>query len=673
MPSQFFGLNIAYTGLLNANAGLNTTANNISNAETDGYSRQGINSQASEALRVFTTYGCAGAGVDTLSIERIHDDFYDNKYWANNTKTGQFEMKDYYMRQIEDYFRDDSTIEGFTTTFNKMMTALAEVKKNPANISTKAQFVGMADNLCEYFNSMAGSMEQVQKDINSEIKLKVDEINSLASEIATINKQINVIELSGGSANELRDKRTLLVDQLSSIVSVDAKEYPVVDTNDPDRETGANMYIIKIAGGQTLVDTDLYNTLECVARTSDEKTNQSDIDGLYDVYWISSANHAVYEKLMKEDPNRELEWNEFVKFGYKDEYITYEPCAEFNLCNASLGGQLEGLIQMRDGNNAENFKGKITEIGDPVTNDGITTRNIKVEISAEYLKDLNKCTLSDSGGTIILGNQKYNYDEWEYSYDGATGKCVYTFKINETESKDSVSPALTDKEAEIGTAIKYQGVPYYQQQLNEWCRIFSAAFNDILKKGYTSEGDGGVEMFVGDKAADTSQYLFREARYNLKDADGKRTIDENVKMTDDSYYWLTAKNLNILKAIIDDPGKMATKSDPAAGTDEYNIAGELIEMTTNKDVANYRGAATQEFLTCVLSDVALNAKNATTFYNNYNNIGKNIDNQRISISGVDTDDEAINLVKYQNAYTLASKMIQTLTEVYDRLILQTGV
>ena len=55
------------------------------------------------------------------------------------------------------------------------------------------------------------------------------------------------------------------------------------------------------------------------------------------------------------------------------------------------------------------------------------------------------------------------------------------------------------------------------------------------------------------------------------------------------------------------------------------------------------------------------------------NIGKSIDQQRISISGVDTDDEAVNLLKYQNAYTMASKMIQTLTEVYDRLILQTGV
>ena len=71
--------------------------------------------------------------------------------------------------------------------------------------------------------------------------------------------------------------------------------------------------------------------------------------------------------------------------------------------------------------------------------------------------------------------------------------------------------------------------------------------------------------------------------------------------------------------------------------------------------------------------MALNANSANTFYNTYTNVGKSIDNQRIAISGVDQDEEAVSLVKYQNAYTLASKMIQTLTEIYDRLILETGV
>ena len=71
------GLYIASSGLRAANAALNTTGNNISNADTVGYSRQTVVQEAYEALRTFTTYGCAGAGVDTIAIERIRDEFYD--------------------------------------------------------------------------------------------------------------------------------------------------------------------------------------------------------------------------------------------------------------------------------------------------------------------------------------------------------------------------------------------------------------------------------------------------------------------------------------------------------------------------------------------------------------------------------------------------------------------
>lgn len=643
MPSQFFGLNIAYTGLLNSNAGLNATANNIANAETEGYSRQKVKSGAADSLRVWTTYGCVGGGVETLAIERIHDDFYDSKYWSNNTKAGEYSMKDYYMTQIESYFRDDSTIEGFTTVFNEMMNTLQEVQKNPASVSAKSQFVGFAGNLCEYFNSMANSMEQVQKDVNSEIKLKVDEINSLSSEIATLNKQINVIELAGGSANELRDKRTLLIDELSSIVSVEITEYDIVDTNDPDRETGASAYIVRIAGGQTLVDTNDYNTLQCVARTPEQKVNQSDIDGLYEVYWVTDRNTGALGD-------------------------------EFNLYNASLGGELEGLIQMRDGNNGENFRGTVSKVSNSVTKnpgDEHILREITVSVDKDYLQDLDKCTLSDTGGIITLGNKEFYYDSWTYNYDAVTDSYFYTFTIDETASEASVSSGNVGKEAEVGYSISYQGVPYYQQQLNEWCRIYSEAFNTILLEGYTSDGDPGTLLYTGNYATDDKQFEFK-VKYDATDDDGNR-ISETVKVNDDSYYRLTAKNFTILTAVATDATRLATKADKASGSDEYGIVDRLVDMATNKNVASYRGAATEEFLTCVLSDVALNAKNALTFYHNYENIGKTINNQRISISGVDNDDEAVNLLKYQNAYTLASKMIQTLTEVYDRLILETGV
>lgn len=77
MASTFMGLNISYSGLVASNAALNTTANNIANVETVGYSRQIVNQSASAAMRAFAGYGCIGAGVDTLGAERVRDIYYE--------------------------------------------------------------------------------------------------------------------------------------------------------------------------------------------------------------------------------------------------------------------------------------------------------------------------------------------------------------------------------------------------------------------------------------------------------------------------------------------------------------------------------------------------------------------------------------------------------------------
>ena len=75
----------------------------------------------------------------------------------------------------------------------------------------------------------------------------------------------------------------------------------------------------------------------------------------------------------------------------------------------------------------------------------------------------------------------------------------------------------------------------------------------------------------------------------------------------------------------------------------------------------------------MLSDISVDTNEAKLFYENHKNISHTITNQRLSISGVDEDDEALDLVKFQNAYNLSSQMVQVMTEMYDQLILQTGV
>lgn len=639
MPSQFFGLNIAYTGLLANNAALNTTSNNIANVQTEGYSRQQVKQQAASALQIFQTYGCAGAGVETLSIERIRDEFYDGRFWDNNAKVGEYSQKQYYMTQIETYFDDNGKNAGFKTIFDQLMTTgLQELMKTPNDATAKSQFVGYAGALVEYFNGLAGNLEKLQKDVNQEIKLKVDEINSLAGEIATLNKQINTIELTGVNANELRDRRALLIDQLSEIVDVDVKEIPITDTNNPDRETGANRFIIKIAGGQILVDDSSYNGLECVARENYEKVNQTDIQGLYDIYWSNGQ--------------------------------------EFNLYNAAMGGALRGLVEMRDGNNGENFTGQVISTG--VTDDG-SQDTVTVQVSKDYLQDLNKCNLSDNGGIINLGNQEFYYDSWSYqiSYD-ADGKAVYSYTFTLSGREKNPTRLTNDrvgKTASISSGIAYQGVPYYMKQMNEWVRTFSQKFNDILTSGYDSDGEQGIKMFTGEQATKDEQFDFPKGyRYDtFTYEDFLQNGAFTVEVDNDSYYKLTASNFSVLAAMELDPSRLANRYDRGDGVEQNDLLEDLKDLATNKDKMSFRSSSASEFLQCVLSDVALNAQRANTFYQSFKDISGTIDTQRISISGVDEDEEAVNLVKYQNGYNLASKMIQTLTEIYDRLILQTGV
>lgn len=630
MPSTFFGLHISSSGLRASNASLNTTANNISNADTDGYSRQHTVQQAYEALRTFTTYGCAGAGVDTIAIERIRDEFYDTKYWNNQCLVGEYDVKQEYYAQIEAYFTDDSTTDGFRKIFDNFTLGLAEVEKTPELTSTKAQLIGYASSLTEYFNNLAGNMEDLQRSLNQEIKVKVDEINSIASEIATLNEQINVVEIStGGTANELRDRRALLVDQLSAIVDVETTEINVIDTNNPDRETGATKYIVKIGGNQLLVNGSDYNTLECVARTNREKVHLSDVDGLYKISWSDGQSFSL---------------------------------------GKNAKGALKGLLDLRDGNNEESFTGEITTV---------VGSRVKVKVTEDYLTDLNKANLSEQG-TAILGNQLFYYDSWTYSqeYNEMTGETsyYYTFDVNEVLSDTPVTSSLIGMEATTGKSVDYQGIPYYMSQMNEWIRSFSQAVNDILCSGYGSNGDEGCILFTGDIPSEDDQFDLPNGENGTADNDYHNwTTGGSVSCEDDSYYRITARNFNVLAALEKNADLLATKKDYGDGVGASDLIEDLTYMLGNKDKMSFRNCTAGDFLTCILSDVSLNTNAANTFYENYTNISTTINNQRLSISGVDTDEEAMNLVQFQNSYNLASRMIQTLTEVYDRLILQTGV
>lgn len=605
MPSTFFGLNIAASGLNAYQVALNTTANNISNARTEGYSRQQANRVASDALRTHTAYGTMGTGVKTISIKQIRNLYYDQRYWSNQSSLGLYETRLDYLKQIENYFNEEGeAVNGFSSILNDMFNDLSTLRGNSGNHEVRQQFIGSAQDLTIYFKSVYQGLSNIQNTANEEIKSTVENINSIAEKIALLNQQINVIEVQGGYANELRDQRALLVDELSKIVPTEAVEAPVTNTNYPEMDTGGTYYTVKI-GGQLLVDTYDYNTLECVSR--ENKINQSDNEGLYSIKWTKTGN-------------------------------------TFYAGSDGMSGSLKALFDIRDGNNGEYFNG----VSKVENSRQITVVNPSIE-------SIEAMTIPERG-VLTINGRNYNYEGFTYEMDADGVITSYTFELEES-LMDEDALKVDGMKASIGTSVDHMGIPYYMAQMNQFLRSFCEKFNDILKQGEDLNGNTTdyYAFFTGTDLAG-EEYAF----------DG----DKGSSATD-TYYKLTAANICVSTYCVKDPTKLATTAKIIDGVDSYSLIEELEKLKS--DVVLYRGGTASDFLKCMYSDVSIDTQESDIFYKNFVNVGNTIESQRMSVSGVDEDEEAIDMIRFQNAYNLSSKMISVMAEVYDKLINETGV
>lgn len=603
MGSTFMGLNIGYSGLSAYQGALNVTANNISNVKTDGYSRQVTNRSASEALRSYTSYGMVGTGVQVNNIAQQRDIYYDVKYWNNNTLKGEHSTKGYYMKQIESYYYYEEEANGINYMLSKMSTSLEDLLINPSDLSTRNSYIHSAQGLADQMNEYAIALERMQEECNSQIGIQVDKINNIARQISVLNKQINTVELTGVTANSLRDQRALLIDELSEIVGVEVEE-TTLPSNMKDSygemiETGATCYRVTI-GGQTLVSDFDYYELKTVPR--EEPLNQSDAEGLYDIVWADGR--------------------------------------DFNMCNEKLGGTLQGLIQMRDGNNCENLQGKILS-ADPATDTVVIKADFEITIGT---------MITPGEGKLTLNYHEYTYDS--FTYDETTGE--YTFHLKEDLTQEHAD-RIRDQQGWVGNSVDYMGIPYYMSQLNEFARCYAKAINDIHMQGQDLNGNQAGLFFTGT---------------DLMGVEFKLDGGNGASGSTDTYYRITAKNFRVREDLLRDPSLLSTSRDMGVDVEKTDILQEIKNLESQKIISLFTPG---EFFETMLSDISISAKAADTATTNYETIANVIKNQRLSVSGVDEDEEALDLIKYQNAYNLNSKVISIMNELYDKLINETGV
>ncbi len=277
--STFGGLNIVVKGLFAQQRALDVTGHNIANVNTDGYSRQRAVMETARPMEVLGGRGMLGSGALVQQIQGLRNEFLDIKFWGENTILGEWSTKSQLLGDVEMVFNEPSEA-GLNTVIDRFFAALQDLSngERASDLTVRETVRQAAIAFTNNLNKMAIQFEKIQTDADFAIETRVSDINSYARQISELNGQIMKYELDGSNANDLRDKRNLLIDKLSSIVDLKTFE-------DADGRFRVNI------GGRLLVNHTNYNQLTLVERGEEyngveiEKKNDVDADGLHEILW----------------------------------------------------------------------------------------------------------------------------------------------------------------------------------------------------------------------------------------------------------------------------------------------------------------------------------------------------------------------------------------------------
>jgi flagellar hook-associated protein 1 len=235
--SDVFGISVsALQAFQNA---INVTSNNIANASTPGYDLESAN--LTEAVPQSNGSATVGAGVVVTGISRAFSQAAANQLNTSQSSLGQLNALQSYTNQIDNLF--GTTIGGLSTALQSFYSAFSDVANNPTSTASRQALLGQAQSVASSFQNASGELGSLNTDVNSRITADVTQINSIASAISSLNKQIVVGTAQDGNQppNELLDQRDQLVSSLSQLVGV-------TTTTDPDGSLN-----VFVANGQPLV------------------------------------------------------------------------------------------------------------------------------------------------------------------------------------------------------------------------------------------------------------------------------------------------------------------------------------------------------------------------------------------------------------------------------------
>lgn len=623
MASSFAGIEIGKRSLMAHSTQISTAGHNISNADTEGYSRQRVNVRAFDPLyrpdlERAQVAGQIGQGTDVESITRVRDELLDSRIVGQTNVESYWATREKYYAMIESVYNEPEEIS-VRGNMDKFWQGWQELSVYPDSDAARQAVVTRGQTLTDSIRQQFRGLSEIGKQIDGDIEATVRQVNDISSQIAAINAEIVRSRAMGDNPNDLMDRRDLLVEKLANLINV------TVDRKDPDE-------FMVHTDGQVIVQGSLARQIKSVP--------QIDNNGYGKLVWTDTGIDAQFHggtlgaliELRDKDIRSEVQSLNTMALNFADLVNDVHR-------NAVGKNNVTGLDFFVQHDFVENTNGNYDRNGDGV------------EDSSYVFRMTGKNALRPQEQIGLEGTMTFN---------GASGNVNVSYYASDTVA--DVVNRINDSNAEVKA--------YLDRNSNLVLKATSSAsmenpdfvIRHVEDSGMFLTGYSGILAQSGEGGA-----------YDFNRADAVTSLDGAQFAV--SPVMSPADYMEVNPAVTGDVRSVAAAFANTIGDADPGDARAAVEIAAmrNTKVMIGTGRTFDDYFAESVTNVGLKGEQAQNQLASQNKIMDDLRSLRDSISGVNIDEELADIIKFQHGYNAAAKFVTVQDELLDTLINRLGV
>jgi len=695
-------LDIGRTALFASQASIETTGNNIANVNTPGYSRQSV--RLEEAMAIDYNPGQLGTGVKAVEVFRYFNDFVEEQFVDKNAQQYRWDAAYQNLRSVDQLF-NESQVAGLNDALSQFWADWQELADNPALIAAREALAGNTENFLSTLHTIQQDLRNQQDQVDDFIAQEVDEVNDLLDQIADLNLQIQSHDVPGQSnANELLDKRALLVRELSSKMDIDYTDngggdftiwtksgqtlvdgvvtysiafenaqsmkaltassnfdgdiyfsgsddfeytFEVVSSGQVSNAGTAAMMRVSLDGGKTWLTDDDGNELHVAARPEDGKATVGDL-----TVWFGSTTDAdgtPTGDLEVGDtftivPKKGLYW---YRTTSSKENITPQVFANGADNEQRLtGGALAGYFQFRDQHvgryldKLDGFSKAIIWEVNRLHSQGMGLQKFDT-VTGTYSVDNPNAALGSNSSGLTFFDKLQDGNMSLYFYDEASG---------ELASAASFGPLDFGGGANFDASVHSLN-DVVDAMNNSWGTFITA---DVVNNRIRITANAGYEFGFGTDTAGLAAALGVNTFF---EGDGAASMEMTTKVRSDLDFLATGH--------INGAGEVNT-GDNTTALGIAQIKDKVVTININSE--NPVNQTIGEYYNGLVAGIGADTSTAQFNYNFNQTLADDLNTRQQETAGVNLDEEMANLLKFQHSYTAAAKLVTTADSMIQTLL-----